>query len=100
MTTRVKRSAKPAGIEVLVGMDQELLKGLVQEALQEVWETHMTEALGVTMRVRAGSGSPRARPGIGTARRGFRFGRDCPQHVGIPQGSVRMGLLAAAQKRG
>ena len=74
MTTRVKRSAKSAGIEVLVGMDQELLKGLVQETVQEVWEAQVTEALGgtvqasgprsgagITAPVRATSATPRAR---------------------------------------
>ena len=46
MTTRTKRPAKPRQIEALIGSDRVLLKGLMKEALQEVLEAEMTEALG------------------------------------------------------
>ena len=46
MTTRAKRSAKSSGIEALVGGDRDVMKQLVQEALQELLEAEMTEALG------------------------------------------------------
>ena len=46
MTTRTKRTAKPRQIEALIGSDRVLLKELMKEALQEVLEAEMTEALG------------------------------------------------------
>ena len=46
MTTRAKRSAKSSGIEAVVGRERDLMKQLVQEALQECLETEITEALG------------------------------------------------------
>ena len=46
MTTRSKRSAKSAGIEAVIGQDGEMLKRLIQEALQQVLEAEMTEAVG------------------------------------------------------
>ena len=46
MTTRAQRSAKSPKIEALIGQDRELLKALVKEAVQEVLEAEMTEALG------------------------------------------------------
>ena len=48
MTTRAKRSAKPLKIAALLGSDRELLKGLVQESLQEVLEAEIAEALGTS----------------------------------------------------
>lgn len=46
MTTRAKRSAKSSGIEGLVSRDRNLMKQLVQEALQESLAVEITEALG------------------------------------------------------
>ena len=46
MTTRAKRGAKSSGVEALVSRDRDLMKRLVQEALQECLEAEMTEALG------------------------------------------------------
>jgi transposase-like protein len=46
MTTHAKRNAKSVQIEVLLGGDRELLKGLVKESLQEELEAEMTETLG------------------------------------------------------
>ena len=46
MTTRSKRSAKSAGIEAVIGQDGEMLRRLIQEALQQVLEAEMTEAVG------------------------------------------------------
>ena len=62
MTTRAKRSAKTSRIEALVSGDRELLKRLVKEALHEVLEAEMTEAVG------AGPGERTA------ARQGYRSG--------------------------
>lgn len=62
MTTRIKRSAKSPGIEALVSQDQELLRTLVKESVQEVLEAEMTEALGAE----AGERTP--------GRRGYRAG--------------------------
>ena len=45
MTTRAKGSAKSSGIEAPVGGDRDLLKQLMREALQEVLEAEMREAL-------------------------------------------------------
>ena len=50
MTTRTKRTAKPRQIEALIGSDRVLLKELMKEALQEVLEAEMTEALGAPAR--------------------------------------------------
>ena len=55
MTTRAQRSARSSGIEALVGLDRDLLKQLVQEALQECLEAEMTEALGAESRARTAS---------------------------------------------
>ena len=46
MTTRAKRSAKSPRIEALVSEDRELLKTLMQEALQAVLDAAMTETVG------------------------------------------------------
>ena len=46
MTTRSKRSAKSSGVEALLGQDGEMLRRLMQEALQQVLEAEMTEAVG------------------------------------------------------
>ena len=46
MTTRSKRSAKSAGVEAVIGQDGEMLKRLIHEALQQVLEAEMTEAVG------------------------------------------------------
>ena len=46
MTTRKKRSAKSTTIESLVSADRDLLKALMKEALDEILEAEMTEALG------------------------------------------------------
>jgi len=46
MTTRAKRSAKSPRIEAMIGRDQDLMKRLMTEALHEVLEGEMTEALG------------------------------------------------------
>ena len=46
MTTRSKRSAKSSGIEAVIGQDGEMLRRLMQEALQQVLEAEMTEAVG------------------------------------------------------
>ena len=46
MTTRSKRSAKSAGVEALIGQDGEMLRRLLQEALQQVLEAEMAEAVG------------------------------------------------------
>ena len=56
MTTRTKRTAKPRQIEALIGSDRVLLKELMKEALQEVLEAEMTEALGLASARRTGSG--------------------------------------------
>ena len=64
MTTRAKRSAKSSGIEALVAGDRDLLKQLMREALQDVLEAEMSEAVG-------------AGPGERTeGRRGYRAGYD------------------------
>ena len=43
MTTRSKRSAKSSGVEALLGQDGEMLRRLMQEALQQVLEAEVTE---------------------------------------------------------
>ena len=48
MTTRSKRSAKSSGVEALLGQDGEMLRRLMQEALQQVLEAEMTEAVGAS----------------------------------------------------
>ncbi len=45
MTTRAKCSVKSTQIEALISSDSELLKRLVKEALQEVLEAEMSDAL-------------------------------------------------------
>ena len=46
MTTRRKRTAKPAAVGSLIDQDRELLKGLMKAALEEILEAEMTEVLG------------------------------------------------------
>ena len=46
MTTRGKRSAKRLGIEALVSGGGDVLRQLVQEAVQQILEAEMTETLG------------------------------------------------------
>ena len=48
MTTRSKRNAKSAGVEAVIGQDGEMLKRLIQEALQQVLEAEMTETVGAS----------------------------------------------------
>ena len=54
MTTRSKRSAKSSGVEALLGQDGEMLRRLMQEALQQVLEAEMTEAVGAAPGERPG----------------------------------------------
>lgn len=46
MTTRRKPNAKPRRIESLISEDRELLKGLMKEAVEEILEGEMTQAVG------------------------------------------------------
>ena len=55
MTTRAKRSAKSSGIEALVAGDGDVMKALMQEALQEFLEAEMREALGAASGERTAS---------------------------------------------
>ena len=66
MTTRSKRAAKSAGVEALLGQDGEMLSPLMQEALQQVLEAEMTEAVGAggrpgLFRTTGVTGTPRTR---------------------------------------
>lgn len=53
MTTRKKRTAKSIAVETLIEEDRDLLKGLMKEALEEILEGEMSQALGAERGVRS-----------------------------------------------
>ncbi|MCY4598439.1 MAG: hypothetical protein OXF27_00755 [Acidobacteria bacterium] len=57
MTTRSKRSAKSSGVAALLGQDGEMLRRLMQEALQQALDAEMTEAVGAGPGERTGGRS-------------------------------------------
>ena len=67
MTTRAKRSATSSGIEALVAGDRDVMKPLMQEALQEFLEAEMSEALGAASGERTGPGDSQRKAGAASA---------------------------------
>ena len=92
MTTRSKRSAKSSGVEALLGQDGEMLRRLMQEALQQVQEAEMTEHIGLPHHIEA-----RRRVAFGVQNpKGLQDGR----LVGGPRLILRQGQAHAQEPPG